>query len=189
MGDVFINRINNDLRESHINWKVGMIFVPIAFFTYLFHESGHWTFGQLLGNEMGLSLNNSAPVSGSFIKNSHALWSAIGGPVFTIMQALIFAAIVIKTKSVYAFSLVFFAFFSRFFSIVFGGIDLQDEARIASMLNVNKYLVSFLVLFVLVIILWRSSRTMKLDMKAIGYYTIFGTLAILVVIGTNEWIL
>src|SRR6056297_2555759 len=130
----FSARINKDLKESQINWKVIVSFIPIAFITYLFHEFGHWAFGEILGNDMALSLNNSAPQSGQFTNESHALWSAIGGPTFTIIQGSIFLLITWKTKSSIAYSMVFFAVFSRFFSIVFGGIHLQDEARIASML-------------------------------------------------------
>jgi len=181
----FIKRIHNDLTESRINWKIIILFIPIAFITYFFHEFGHWIFGELLGNAMTLSLNNSTPESGSFINDSHALWSAIGGPLFTIIQALIFLVITWITKSIYAYSIVFFAVFSRFFSIIFGGINLQDEARIASMVYTNKYLVAGIVLTILILILWKSNRIMKLNMKAIGYFTVLGVFAILIVIGVN----
>ena len=189
MKETFSHKISNDLKESQINWTVVISFIPIAFITYIFHEFGHWLFGELLGNDMTLSLNNSAPKSGYFINDSHALWSAIGGPVFTIIQALMFLLITWITKSIYAYSIAFFAVFSRFFSIVFGGINLQDEARIASMLEWNKYLVAAIVLTILFLILWRSNRIMKLNMKAVGYFTVLGVFAILIVIGVNELIM
>jgi hypothetical protein len=182
-------RIRNDLSESQIDWKVILAFFSIAFFTYLFHEFGHWTFGELLGNDMTLSLNNSSPQNGHFIDDSDALWSAIGGPVFTILQGLIFLLLTWLTKSIYAYSIVFFAVFSRFFSIVFGGINLQDEARIATMLDWNKYLVAAIVLTILFLILWKSNRIMKLNKKAIGYFAVLGVFAILIVIGVNELIM
>ena len=180
------NRINKDLKESQINWIVISSFIPIAFFTYLFHEFGHWTFGELMGNHMTISLNNSAPKSGYFINDSHALWSAIGGPVFTIIQALVSLFFVWKTKSIYAYSIAFFAVFSRFFSIVFGGISLQDEARIASMLDMNKYLTVAIVLTILFLILWICQRILKLNMKALGYFTVLGILSVLIVISVNS---
>ena len=182
----FTHKINDDLKESHINWIVIISFIPIAFATYLFHEFGHWTFGELLGNDMTLSLNNSSPRSGYFIENSHALWSAIGGPLFTIIQSLIFLLIIWKTKSIIAYSIVYFAVFSRFFSIIFGGINMQDEARIASMLDINKYLIAMIVLITLSLILWKCNRIMKLNIKALGYYTVLGVFAVLIVIGVNE---
>ena len=135
---------------------------------------------------MTLGLNNSAPKSGNFISDSHALWSAIGGPAFTILQALIALLITNKLKSIYAYSIVFIAVFSRFFSIVFGGISSQDEGRISSMLHVNDYLVASIVLLILFVLLWRSSRIMNLNFKAIGYFATLNTLAILLVIGLNR---
>lgn len=189
MNTTFGSRIKNDLEESQITWKVIIAFIPIAFITYLFHEFGHWTFGELLGNDMVLSLNNSAPQSGYFINESHVLWSAIGGPIFTIIQGLIFLLIVKITHSIYAYSIAFFAVFSRFFSIVFGAINLQDEARIASILDVNKYLVAMTVLTILFLILWRCNKIMNLKLKSVGYFIVLGVFAILIVIGTNELIM
>ncbi len=184
-----IDRISKDLEESRINWKVALSFIPIAFFTFLFHEFGHWIVGEIFGNKMTLGLNNCAPISGHFINDSHALWSAIGGPVFTILQALLFLLVVKKTKSIYAYSIVFFAVFSRFFSIVFGGLDLQDEAGIASLIGANKYLIATIVLLILFMILWKSNHILKLNLKAVGYFTVLGTFTILIVIGINELII
>lgn len=78
MSKTFYGRISNDLKESQITLRVILFIMSIVFFTYLFHEFGHWTFGELMGNDMTLSLNNSAPKSGYFNNDSHALWSAIG---------------------------------------------------------------------------------------------------------------
>lgn len=186
MKETFSNKIRNELNESKIDRKVIIAFIPIAFITFFFHEFGHWTFGELSGNDMTLSLNNSAPQNGqNYINDSDALWSAIGGPIFTILQGLIFLLLTWLTKSIYAYSLTFFPVFSRFFSIIFGGFNLQDEAKIAAMLGWNKYLVAPIVLTILFLILWRSTQIMKLT-KAIGYFTVLGVYAMLIVIGTNE---
>lgn len=184
----FYNRISYDLKESKITWGVALAFIPIAFFTYLFHEFGHWIVGEILGNDMMLSLNSSNARSGVLIDDTHNLYISIGGPAFTILQALIFLLITKKTKSIYAYSVAFFAVFCRFFSIIFGGFSQQDEARISSMLNTNKYLVAMIVLLVLLIIIWRCNRIMRLKMKAVGYFATLGTFAILLVIGLNTLI-
>lgn len=182
------NRINNDLKESQINWKVAFSFIPIAFFTYLFHEFGHWLVGELLGNDMTISLNSSNSRTGVLLNESQNLFISVGGPVFTILQALLFLLITIKTKSIYAYSTVFFAVFCRFFSIVFGGFSLQDEARIALMLNTNKYLIATIVLSILFLIIWRCNYIMKFNTKAIGYFITLSTIAILLVIGVYNLI-
>lgn len=188
MKDTFIAEIKNDLKESQINREIIVAFIPIAFLSYVFHEFGHWTMGELLGTDMTLSINNSSPRNGYFTDGSDALWSAIGGPVFTILQGLICMLLIGLTKSVYAFSFIFFAAFSRFFAIVFGGIDRQDEAKIAALLDWNKYLVAAIVLTILFTILWRSHRMMKLNMKATGYYTVLSVGSILIVLGVNEFL-
>jgi len=188
LNSAFIEKIKNDLKESQINWKVIVSIIPIAFLTFLFHELGHWTFGELLGNEMTLSLNNSTTKNGYFLNDSDALWSAIGGPLFTIIQALIFLFVTWKTKSSIAYSIAFFAVFSRYFSIVFGGINLQDEARIAFMLGINKYFIAATVLIILFLILWKCNKIMKINLKALGYYLVLGVFAVLIVIGFNELI-
>lgn len=163
-----------------------LFMIPVAFGSYLFHESGHWTLGELTGNEMMMSLNNSAPKSGYFINDTGALWSAIGGPLFTIIEAFIFLVITWFTKSIYAYSVTFFAGFSRFFSILLGGFNLQDEAGIARMLYMNKYLIAAIVLTILTLILWKSTRIMKLNVKAAGYFTVLSVIAILIVIGVDK---
>lgn len=86
MKETFRNKISNDLKESQINWNVIILFIPIAFITYIFHEFGHWIFGELFGNDMRLGLNYASPKSGYFIKESHALWSAIGGPLLQLFK-------------------------------------------------------------------------------------------------------
>ena len=96
------NRIKNDIAESRINWLVALLFIPVAFLTYLFHESGHWIVGEILGNDMVLNLNNANAVSESYLDKTHGLFISMGGPVFTILQTLIFLIIIEKTKSIYA---------------------------------------------------------------------------------------
>ena len=78
MKETFGNKISNDLKESQINWIVIILFIPIAFITYIFHEFGHWIFGELFWNDMRIGLNYASPKGSYFIKESHALWSATG---------------------------------------------------------------------------------------------------------------
>lgn len=179
------DKIKKDIEESRIKWKIIILFIPVAFLTYLFHEFGHWIVGEILGNDMVLSLNNATARSGYYIDKTNDLYISIGGPLFTILQAVIFSLIIERTKSIYLYPMVFFATFSRFFSIVFGVLSQQDEVRISEILNINTYTIVIIVLLVLSLIVWRSSYLLKLNLKGIGYYTILSTLSILLVIGVN----
>lgn len=182
------DKIKNDLTESRINWKVTLVMIPVAFLTYLFHEFGHWVVGELLGNKMLYSLNNVTPLSGSYIHNSDSLLVRVGGPAFTILQAIIFLIVIEKTKSIYVYPVVFFAGFARFFSIIFGGFNKQDEAYISAMLNIGTYTFAAIVLLILFIIVWRSSAILKLNLKAVGYFTVLSVISILIVIATDKLI-
>lgn len=183
-----VERIRNDLKESRISWKVALLFIPVSFFTYLFHEFGHWIAGEILGNNMVMSLNNANVRSGNYLEKSHELYISMGGPIFTILQAIIFLLIIEKTKSFYAYPFVFFAAFSRFFSIIFGGFNQQDEYRIASILDNGIYTIAFIVLSILFLVTWRSSYKLKVNPKGVGYYITISTLCILLVIGVNKLI-
>jgi hypothetical protein len=183
-----LDRIKNDLTESKINWKVALLMIPVAFLTYLFHESGHWIVGELLGNKMILSLNNAAPLTGNYLHKTDSLFVLMGGPAFTILQAIIFLIVIEKTGSVYAYPAVFFAGFIRFFSILFGGFNLQDEAKISAMLNIGTYTTAAVVLLILLFIVWRSSYLLKLNLKAVGYFTVLSTISALLVIATDKLI-
>lgn len=181
-----IDVIKKDLLESRIDWKVVLIFFPTGFITYLFHEFGHWIVGELLGNTMVLSLNSSTSLSGYYLGSSDNLYISIGGPLFTILQALIFLAVIERTKSVYAFPLLFFAGFSRMFSLVFGGFILQDESKIAKLLDMGAYSVAIIVLLILFFAIWRGCYLLKINMKGVGYYTVLSVFCILLVISVNN---
>jgi hypothetical protein len=38
--------------QKQFDIKFFLLFVPVAYGTYLFHEFGHWAVGELLGNRM-----------------------------------------------------------------------------------------------------------------------------------------
>lgn len=172
--------------DSKIDLKLILLFIPVAYVSYLFHEFGHWIVGEFLGNDMFYSLNYVWPKSGQYIDPGHDLYVSIGGPAFTILLALIFLLIIEKYKTIYAYPVVFFQFFLRFFSIVFGGFSKQDEARIAVMLGLWKYSVSIIGLVILVMITWRASYILKISLKDNGYFITISTVCLLLVIGTYE---
>jgi hypothetical protein len=185
---IFTNRIKDDLAASKINVRIALLFIPVGFLTYLFHEFGHWFIGEILGEKMVLSLNNASPWNGYYVEKTHELYILIGGPAFTILQAIIFWAVIKIKKSIYVFPFIFFAAFCRFFSIIFGGFNRQDEAKISSILNIGSYTAAIIVMIVLLLIVWRSSRLLKLNFKAISYYTVLSTISILLVIGVDALI-
>jgi hypothetical protein len=162
-----------------------LLFLPVAFISYLFHEFGHWSIGEILGNDMAYSLNWVWPKNGQYIVAEHGLYVSIGGPAFSILQALIALIVIELTSTIYAFPFLFFPFFFRFFSLAFGGFNKQDEAGISASLGIGTYTVAILVIVILLLLVWRGSAKFKFGLKEIGFFFLISTLCILLVIGTD----
>lgn len=172
--------------ERKLGLKFYLLFIPVAFATYLFHEFGHWIVGEALGNKMTYALNNVSTTSADYISPSHAVFVSSGGPAFTILFSLIFLFIIERYKTIYAYPVVFFQLFCRFFSLVFGGFAQQDEARISALLGIGTYIIAVIVLLMLFLIVLRASHVLKINLQRNSYIFTMSTLSILLVIGTDK---
>jgi len=172
--------------ESKLTLKFMLLFIPVAFVTYLFHEFGHWIVGEVLGNNMAYSLNNVWPQSGHYIGASHELFVSSGGPAFTILLSLLFLLIIEKYRTIYAYPVVFFQMFCRFFSLVFGGFAQQDEAIISAILGLGTYTIAIIVLLILFLIVLRASYLLKINLQKNSYIFTVSTMCELLVIGTYK---
>jgi hypothetical protein len=174
------------LVENKTLIRLYLLLIPISYFSYLFHEFGHWSVGEIFGNDMFYSLNFVYPKSGHYINVSHDLYVSIGGPAFTILLALVSLFILEKFSSVYAYPVLFFQFVIRFFSLVFGGFSQQDEAGISRLMGIGKYTAAIIVLLILVLIVIRASYKLKIDLKHIGYFFTVSIVCQLMVIATYK---
>lgn len=172
------------IADKKLPVRLYLSFIPIAFFSYLFHEFGHWIVGEVLGNEMTYSLNYVWPKSGHYLNESHNLYVSIGGPAFTILLAVTFLLILEKYSTIYVYPVLFFQFVLRFFSLVFGGFNQQDEARISAIMDLGTYTVGIIVLLILLLIVLRASYKLKIDLKQNGYFFTVSILCQLLVIAT-----
>ncbi len=172
--------------NSKLDLKLYLLFIPVAYFSYLFHEFGHWTVGEILGNDMTYSLNYVWAKNGQYLDPSHDLYVSIGGPAFTILQSIIFFLILQRYRMIYIYPFLFFPMFMRLFSLVLGGFSNQDEARISSILDIGTYTTAIIVLSILLLIVFRASRILKIDLKTNGYFFTISTLCQLLVIGTYK---
>jgi hypothetical protein len=173
--------------QKPIDVRFFLFFIPAAYFSYLFHEFGHWIVGEILGNRMVFSLNFVWPREGHYIQASHELYSSIGGPAFSIVQATIAFIVIEKAKTRYAYPFAFFPMFSRFFSDLFGGFEKQDEAKISVLMGTWTYLTAIIVLAILLSIVIRCSYKLRIGAKTNGYILTVSTLCQLMVIATYEF--
>lgn len=101
--------------DQKILLRIYLLFIPVAYASYLFHEFGHWIAGEILGNNMVYSLNYVWPKSGHYIDASHKVLVLIGGPSFTILLALISLLIIEKFSTIFLYPFVIFQMVLRFF--------------------------------------------------------------------------
>jgi hypothetical protein len=166
--------------------RLYLLFIPVAFISYLFHEFGHWIVGEVLGNDMIYSLNYVWPRSGHYLNESHNLYVSIGGPAFTILLAVVSLLILEKYSTMYAYPVLFFQFVLRFFSLVFGGFSQQDEARISLMMGIGTYTAGIISIVILLLIVIRASYKLKIDLKHNGYFFTVSILSQLLVIASYK---
>jgi hypothetical protein len=164
--------------------KLFLLFIPVSYASYLFHEFGHWIIGEILGNNMAFSLNNVMPTAGHYIDPSHEVLVMIGGPAFTILLSLLSLLVIERYKTIYAYPFVFFQMFIGLFSLVFGGFSIQDESKISAILNLGTYTVAVIVLLLLFLIVLKARNTLRIGLKNNGYFLTMSTLGALLVIAT-----
>jgi hypothetical protein len=166
--------------------RLYLLFIPIAYISYLFHEFGHWIVGEILGNKMVYSLNYVWPKSGHYVDAGNEVLVLIGGPLFTILLAVVSLLILEKYSTIYIYPVLFFQFVLRFFSLVFGGFSQQDEARISAIMDIGSYTVGIFVLLILLLIVIRASYKLKINLKQNGYFFTVSILSQLLVIATYK---
>jgi hypothetical protein len=170
--------------DNKLSLKFMLLFIPVAFASYLFHEFGHWIVGEILGNNMVYTLNNVWPRNGHYFAASNELHVIMGGPVFTILLSLFFLLIIEKYKTRVAYPFVLFQFVLRFLSHAVGGFAKQDEAIISAILGLGTYTVAIIVLLILFLMVWRASHILRINWKNNSYLFTMSTLCDLMVIGT-----
>ena len=143
--------------------KLVLMFIPVAYFSFFFHEVGHYIVGEILGNDMALRLNGVSPKSGQYIENTH-LYILCGGICSTLLLTVVFGFIIEKFKTIYAYPVVFCNFIFRLFPQIIK-FDFQDEAKISALLEVGKYTITIIVFIPLLLVTWRASHVLKLNYK------------------------
>ncbi len=166
--------------------RLMLVLLLSAYASYLFHEFGHWLIGTLLGNKMSMSLNGAWPTSGVYLRESHSLPVRIGGPAFTILRAAVALLIIEKYKTLLAYPFLVFPLVFRVFSLALGEFRAQDEAGISAILGLGQYPVLLVVCTILLGLVWRGSRTLKLNGSIITRFIGASLVSMLMVIATHK---
>ena len=142
-----------------------VLFVAIIM-TFVFHEFGHWLFGTLTGHKMIMTLNHASPVDTEFTSNLAEYFMKSGGPLFSILQAIIFLfAIKHKTDNYYLYPFVFAPILMRIITIFLTLLTPQDEAQISIFLGLGTWTIPLIVALFLLFVGYLSNKQLNINWK------------------------
>lgn len=142
-----------------------LILIIVVLLSCFFHEFAHWATGELLGNKMTMSMNTVSTVADEYAQAWHREWVTLAGPVFTIVQAVVFYLLLKRTKNINLYPLVFFPFVYRLFAGMANSFSPNDEGRLGQFLDIGLYTLSILVTGFLLYLVIRSSKLLKIGFK------------------------
>lgn len=149
-----------------ITTKYSLITLIAVFLTFFFHEFSHWITGELLGYKMTMRLNYVSLTNGGECKE---FWEknliSAAGPIFTIIQGIIFYLIMKKYKNINIYPFLFLPFFMRLLAFSVSFISPNDEARISRDLGIGTYTLFIIVCLFLGILVYKISKKYLIDMK------------------------
>ncbi len=113
--------------------------------SFVLHELAHWVAGQALGNDMALRLNSVYPVSGEYAQPQHYTMVSAAGPLFTLLQAILFWLILrqVDRPALYPFLLT--PLYMRMLATVMSLMNPNDEARISNELGLGTFTLPIIV--------------------------------------------
>ncbi len=97
---------------------------------------------------MIMTLNSAYPKVGRYINEWNSIYVFLGGPLFTVLQAMFAFYLIMKYKKLFIYPFLFFPFLMRLFSLTFA-FKLEDEAIISSMLEIGTFTFPLIIIIIL----------------------------------------
>lgn len=153
----------NIYRINYIKYIATIIIA--TFLTFFFHEMTHWLTYELLGFDAGFTLNGASVKDATIklSKNQRIITSA-SGPIFTIIQAIIFYFILKKGKNIMLYPFLFLPFIMRLGASWANQFEPNDEGRISLDLGLNLYTISAIVVIFLFFLVCKISKKNKISL-------------------------
>ena len=143
---------------------ISFLFLAV-FLSCFFHEFAHWAAGEMLGNPMSMRMNSVSTISGEYKHEWNRNIISAAGPLFTVLQAVVFYYIVDKNKNILLYPYLFFPFVYRLFGGVANVFGANDEGRIGLSFGIGLYTISIVVVAFLLYLVIRFSSKNKIGFK------------------------
>jgi hypothetical protein len=133
--------------------------------TFIFHELAHVAMGEMLGYNMGMTMNAAYPLSGKIDSDMHQNLISAAGPVFTILQAIFCYFLLLKGRSLYLYPFLFVPLYMRLLAGVMNGFNPNDEGRISANLQLGTYTLSIIVCLLIGLMVYHVTKKCGLSRK------------------------
>ena len=156
------------------------VMVLATFLTFFFHEMSHWIAYELLGYDAGFTLNGASVKDSSIeLTKTHRMITSASGPLFTILQAIVFYVLLKKRKNILLYPFLFLPFIMRLGALWANQFKPNDEGRISLELGLNLYVISTAVVVFLFFLLFKTSRKNKISILFNGITFVVSALLLL----------
>lgn len=135
-----------------------------TFLTFFFHEMSHWIAYELLGYNAGFTLNGASVKDANVsLPKAHRMITSAAGPLFTIIQALVFYILLKKRYNLMLYPFLFLPFAMRLGATWANKFQPNDEGRISLDLGLNLYTISSIVVIILFILIYKISKKHRIS--------------------------
>lgn len=140
------------------------IFISV-FASTILHEIAHWSMGEVLGNKMIATLNGTYASSGNYLQDWHRNYVTMAGPVFTVLQAVLFYFLILKYRRIELYPFLFFPFVFRVAAGLANFAGPNDEGRFGMSLGIGLFTVSIVVCSFLYHLVFNMSKRLNIRLK------------------------
>ena len=141
-----------------------LIFISV-FASTILHEIAHWSIGEILSNKMIATLNGTYPLSGNYLHDWNRNYVTMAGPIFTILQAILFYFLILKYKRIELYPFLFFPFVFRVAAGLANLAGPNDEGRFGMSLGIGLFTVSIVVCSFLFYLVFKTSKRLNISLK------------------------
>ncbi|MBA2248697.1 MAG: hypothetical protein H0W12_00730 [Chitinophagaceae bacterium] len=103
----------NFTTDNKINTRYIIITAIAVILSWIMHEIAHWATGELLGYKMETTLNSTFPISGKYNNDMHYQMISAAGPLFTLLQAIVFFILMWQHKRKLLYPFLFICLYMR----------------------------------------------------------------------------
>lgn len=153
------------IQQNKITGKYILVFFIAVLLSWVFHELAHVAAGEALGYNMGMRLNSAFPTAGKFSEDIHYHLISAAGPLFTIIQAIVFFLLMYKKNKPGLYPFLFVCFYMRLLATGISFFNPNDEARISTAMGIGKFTLPVIVTVILFYMVYKISKQYRFTKK------------------------